>query len=190
MSAIEVITKGELLEHLTLLDQEARRWRFGYAASETAIEMYVNSIPDEDIILGIRSSITSDTIASALHLSFDKNKKSAEMGISTLKDYRRKGYGERLLRYSVDILRNRGIRQLYSVCLPDNAPLLKMMQKLNITSIYSTEGDKEARVVIPMAGIDSVINETRNHRLVIIDKAMRPWAELWEHMFHIKIPEN
>lgn len=190
MSAIEPITKEELLEHLTLLDEEASRWRFGYAASKTAIEMYTNGIPETDLILGIRASITSRTIVAAMHLSFNADNKSAEMGISTLMDYRRKGYAERLMRYSVDILRNRGIRQLYSVCLPDNAPLLKMLQKLNITTVYSNDGDKEARVVIPMAGIDSVLREMRNQRLVIIDKTMRPWAELWEHMFHLKIPEN
>jgi ribosomal protein S18 acetylase RimI-like enzyme len=164
--------------------------RFGYAISDTALDIYTNGIPNEDIILGIRSSITSKTIAAAMHLSFDPDNKSAEMGISTLIDYRRKGYAERLMRYSVDILRNRGIKQLYSVCLPDNSPLLKMLQKLNITTVYSNDGDKEAKIAIPMAGIDSVLREMRNQRLVIIDKTMRPWAELWEHMFHLKIPEN
>jgi GNAT superfamily N-acetyltransferase len=190
MSAIEVISKSELLEHLTLLDEEARRWRFGYGISNTALDMYVNGIPKDDIILGIRSSITDRTIVGAMHLSFDKNANSAEMGISTLKDYRRKGYAERLMRYSIDILRNRGITQLYSVCLPDNSPLLKMMQKLNITAIYSNDGDKEAKITIPMAGIDSVLHEVQNQRLVVIDKTMRPWAELWTRMFSVKMPEN
>jgi GNAT superfamily N-acetyltransferase len=190
MSAIEVITKSELLEHLTLLDEEARRWRFGYAVSKAALEMYVNGIPDTDYIFGIRASVANKTVVGAMHLSFDKNTSAAEMGISTLQDYRRKGYAERLMRYSVNVLRNRGITQLYSVCLPDNAPLLKMLQKLNITTIYSNDGDKEARIVIPMAGIDSVLYEMQNQRLVIIDKAMRPWAELWGRMFTVKIPEN
>jgi ribosomal protein S18 acetylase RimI-like enzyme len=190
MSAIETISKEELLEHLTLLDEEASRWRFGYAISDAALEMYVNGIPNDDVLLGIRASITSPIIVGAMHLSFDKKAHSAEMGISTLSDYRRKGYAERLMRYSVDILRNRGITQLYSVCLPDNAPLLKLLQKLNITTIYSNDGDKEARVVIPMAGIDSVLHEMQNQRLVIIDKTMRPWAELWSRMFTLKIPNN
>ena len=118
-----------------------------------------------------------------VHLSIDEEKKTAEIGISTLVESRRLGYGERLLRYSVDILRNRNIRQLYSVCLPDNQPLLKLFRKLNITSITSNVGEKEARINIPMAGIDSVVNELRNERLIVIDKAMKPWAELWQHMF-------
>jgi ribosomal protein S18 acetylase RimI-like enzyme len=190
MSAIETISKEELLEHLTQLDEEASRWRFGYAVSDAALEIYVNGISDDDVLLGIRSSITSRTIVGAMHLSFDKQTESAEMGISVLRDYRRKGYAERLMRYSVDILRNRGITQLYSVCLPDNAPLLKLLQKLNITTVYSNDGDREARVVIPMVGIDSVLHEMQNQRLVIIDKAMRPWAELWSRMLTLKIPNN
>ena len=187
MTAIERITKKELHDHLVMMDEEGRRWRFGYAVSNEAIHIYTDGIPDDDFIFGIRCSITSDTIVAAMHLAFDKNHKSAEMGISTLPESRRKGYAERLMRYSVDILRNRGISQLYSVCLPDNQPLLKLLQKLNITSVYSNEGDKEARINIPMAGIDSFLNEVRNERLVIIDKTMKPWAQLWETIFQIGI---
>ena len=183
MSAIERISKQQLLEHLILLDPESRVWRFGYSASDAAIEMYVNGIHDSDIILGIRVDITSEVMIAAVHLSIDEEQKIAEIGISTLLASRRLGYGERLLRYSVDILRNRNIRQLYSVCLPDNQPLVKLFRKLNITSITSNAGEKEARINIPMAGIDSVVNELRNERLVVIDKAMKPWAELWRHMF-------
>lgn len=185
MTAIERITKEELRDHLALLDEEGRRWRFGYAVSNEALKVYTNNIPDEDMIYGIRASVTSSTIVAAMHLAFDKNQKTAEMGISTLPESRRKGYAERLMRYSVDILRNRGINQLYSVCLPDNQPLLKLLKKLNITSVYSNEGDKEARINIPMAGIDSFLNEVRNERLIIIDKTMKPWAQLWESIFQI-----
>jgi ribosomal protein S18 acetylase RimI-like enzyme len=185
MTAIERITKQELHDHLVTMDEEGRRWRFGYAVSNEAIHIYTDNISDDDLIFGIRCSITSDTIVAAMHLAFDKNHKSAEMGISTLPESRRKGYAERLMRYSVDILRNRGISQLYSVCLPDNQPLLKLLQKLNITSVYSNEGDKEARIIIPMAGIDSYLNEVRNERLIIIDKTMKPWAQLWETILQV-----
>lgn len=185
MTAIERITKEELYEHLCLMDEEGRRWRFGYAASNDAIKIYTDGIPDDDYIYGIRASITSDIIVAAMHLAFDANHKSAEMGISTLPESRRKGYAERLMRFSVDILRNRGISKLYSVCLPDNQPLLKLLQKLNITSIYKNDGDKEARISIPMAGIDSFLNEMRNERLIIIDRTMKPWAQLWETILHI-----
>jgi GNAT superfamily N-acetyltransferase len=189
LSAIERITKQQLLEHLKLLDEETRRWRFGYAASNTAMEMYVNGIKENDYIFGIRESIASELVVASMHLSFNSDG-AAEMGVSTLKDYRRRGYAERLMRYSVDILRNRNIRQLYSVCLPDNTPLLKMLQKLNIASIISNDGDKEAKVIIPMAGIDSILNEVRNERLVIIDNTMRPWAKLWEQMFYVNVNKN
>jgi hypothetical protein len=190
MSAIERITKAELLNHLTQLDVEASRWRFGCSVSPESMAIYVNGISDDDIILGIKPSIVSDTIAAAIHLSFNKEDNSAEMGISTLNTHRRRGYAERLLRYSVDILRNRNISHLYSVCLPDNVPLMKMLQKLNITAVYNNDVDREARIVIPMAGIDSIMHEVKNERLVIIDKTMRPWAQLWSQMFSIKNTEN
>lgn len=183
MTAIEHITKGNLHEHLLALDVDARRWRFGYAASDYAIEMYIESIPDKDYILGIRDAYSQQIVA-ASHLAIDKDEQSAELGISTLQEYRRKGYAERLLRYTVDMLRNRNINTLYSVCLPDNQPLIRLFHKMNITSITSVEGEKEARVTIPMAGIDSIMHEIQNHRIVAIDTAMRPWAAVWRSMFN------
>ncbi len=183
ISAIERISKADLQQHLLMLDLEARHWRFGYAASDGAIESYVSNIDSDDLIFGIRAT-ASDRVVAAMHLAFDTENKTAEMGISTLPDCRRRGYAERLMRYSVDVLRNRNITQLYSVCLPDNTPLLKLLHKLNITAVYSNDGDKEARIVIPMAGIDSILNEIHNERLVIIDKTMKPWGQLWESLLH------
>lgn len=187
MTPIEVITREQLATHLIALDIESRHMRFGFACNDDSIREYTSNIPSSDYILGIKESITNNTIVAAVHLAISKDGKSAELGISTLIQSRRKGYGERLLRYTVDMLRNRKITQLYSVCIPDNLPLLKLLQKLNITSITSVPGEKEARINIPMAGMDSLITELRNDRLVLIDTAMRPWAELWEHMFHVKI---
>jgi GNAT superfamily N-acetyltransferase len=182
MPAVERITKGELLEHLTLLDPEARRWRFGFTISDGSLENYTNGIAGHDYILGIRESITSKRIVAAIHMSIADDGNSAEMGLSTLKDARRKGLAERLLRYTVDMLRNRGITQIYSVCLPDNLPLLSLIRKLNITSITGTEDDKQAIISIPMAGIDSIVSEITNQRMIMIDHSMKPWAALWEGM--------
>jgi len=190
MIPIEIITREQLADHLLALDLPSRHMRFGFACNDDSIREYAANISCSDFILGIKESITNNTIVAAVHLALSKDGKSAELGISTLAQSRRKGYGERLLRYTVDMLRNRKINQLYSVCIPENLPLLKLLQKLNITSITSVPGEKEARINIPMAGMDSLITELRNDRLVIIDTAMRPWAELWEHMFHIKIPNN
>jgi GNAT superfamily N-acetyltransferase len=180
MPAVERLVKSELLEHLQDLDADSRRLRFGYNATDVSIEAYVNSIPPTDYILGIRESITNDRVVAAIHMSVADDGKSAEMGLSTLPTSRRRGLGERLLRYTADMLRNRGITQIYSVCLPDNMPLLNLIRKLNITSITSTPDDKEAVISIPMAGIDSVVNEYYNQRMFIIDKSMKPWATLWE----------
>ena len=190
MPAIERITKAQLLEHLTLLDNEGRAWRFGYAASDSAIQMYVDGIADVDLILGIRADIYSEVFAATIHLSFDIEKHSAEMGLSTLIDHRRKGFAERLMHYAIDVLRNRNIRELYSVCLPDNQPLLKLLRKLNITSVVSNDGDKEARVNLPIAGLDSLVHEMQNRQLVVIDRTMKPWASIWKTMFLPKLPNN
>jgi ribosomal protein S18 acetylase RimI-like enzyme len=182
MTAIEQITKQQLMAHLLLLDKDSRRCRFGIPATDDAIKLYVNNISDNDILLGIKSSLGDSLVIAAVHLAF-MDDGSVDMGLSTLSECRRRGYAERLLRYTVDILRNRNVKQIYSICLPDNSALLKLLQKLNITAVYNHDGEREARIIIPMAGIDSIMNEFQNNNLVIIDKTMRPWAKLWTGMF-------
>ncbi len=183
MSAIEFITKEQLEQHLLELDPESLVCRFGYPASKETIKRYVESIPETDLLFGIKVSITSERVASAVHLAI--NGKTAELGISTLPEFKRRGYGERVLRYGVDLLRNRGVTQIYSICMPDNSPLMALIRKLNITTVTSSYGQKEAMISIPMAGIDSILAELRNDRLIIIDSAMKPWAQLWERMLNI-----
>lgn len=183
MSAIEFITKEQLEQHLLDLDPASLVCRFGFPATKDSIKNYVQSIPDDDLLFGIKTSLTSDRVATAVHLAISG--KTAELGISTLPDFKRKGYAERALRYGVDILRNRGINQIYSICMPDNSPLMALIRKLNITTITSSPGQREATISIPMAGIDSILAELRNDRLIIIDTAMRPWAQLWERMLNI-----
>lgn len=185
MQAIEKITHEQLEAHLLKLDPESLICRFGFSATPATIKNYVDSIPDDDLLFGIKANLTSEDIASAVHLSFSDNGKTAELGISTIPKFKRQGLGERVLRYSVDILRNRGVKQIYSICMPDNSPLMGLIRKLNITSITSSPGQREATINIPMAGIDSILNELRNDRLIIIDNAMKPWAELWERMVRI-----
>jgi ribosomal protein S18 acetylase RimI-like enzyme len=179
MRPIENITKDELLEHLVALDGDGRRLRFGFGISDAGIESYVEGISDNDIILGIRESVLKDNVVAAIHLAIEKDQTSAEMGISTLIHARRKGLAERLLRYAVDTLRNRRIHTMYSICLPDNYPLLSLVKKLNITSITSSPDDKQAQISIPMAGLDSIYNEFENQRTFIIDSSLRPWAKMW-----------
>jgi GNAT superfamily N-acetyltransferase len=185
MLAIEPINPDQLEQHLIDLDAESTICRFGYPATKETIKQYVSTIPKEDMLYGIKGSLTSDKVASAVHLAISQDGKTAELGISTLPDFKRRGMGERLLRYSVDILRNRGVKQIYSICMPDNSPLMALIRKLNITSITSTPGQREATISIPMAGIDSILAELRNDRLIIIDSAMKPWADLWQRMMNI-----
>lgn len=183
MSAIEYITKEQLEQHLLDLDPESMICRFGFPANKETIKHYVSTIHDSDLLFGIKTSLTSDRVATAVHLAITG--KTAELGISTLPEFKRKGYGERVLRYGVDLLRNRGVNQIYSICMPDNSPLMGLIRKLNITTITSSPGQREATISIPMAGIDSILAELRNDRLIIIDSAMKPWAELWERMLNI-----
>ena len=59
MTAIEHITRSELAEHLTLLDIEGRRWRFGAGVSNEVTTQYAMNIPLSDYILGIKESVSN-----------------------------------------------------------------------------------------------------------------------------------
>lgn len=180
MRPIEPVTREELLAHLKSLDAEARRWRFGYTVSDGAVEAYVNKIPKNDLLLGVRASLTDPTVVSTVHLSICDDTNTAELAISTLAEYRRQGFAELLVKYSIDVLRNRSINNLYTVCLPDNQPLLQLFRKLGVMVVVSDEGDKEVRLSIPRLGLDSIAREIYNYRITVIDKSLRPWASYWQ----------
>ena len=182
MTPIEFISTKEYLTHLLNLDNDSRRWRFGYPAADYSIEKYVESIKSSDIIVGIREPVPGNSIVSAMHLSVEDDHTSAEMGISTVSNFRRMGHAERLLKHSIDVLRNRGIYQLYTTCLSDNVPLISLFKKLGITSISHEPGGKEARISLPMPAPDSIIGEINNTRMVIIDKTLRPLTTTWHNI--------
>ena len=182
-SPVEFITKAEYLAHLLALDQESRRWRFGYSANDFSIEKYVNDSGDRDIFIGIRETAPGREIISAMHLSMSDETRSAEMGISTVQTHRRQGHAERVLKFAMVVLRNRGVFQLYTTCLSDNQPLLGLFKKLGVTSISHEPGGREARVSLPLTGPDSIMGELNNGTLVVMDHAMRPFQSLWKRMF-------
>lgn len=180
---VEFISRDEYRAHLLSLDPESRRWRFGYPANDYSIENYVKNTGDDDIFIGIRERAPGSLIISAMHLSLEGDRSSAEMGISTSPGFKRQGHAERVLKFAMTVLRNRRIFELYTTCLSDNQPLLCLFKKLGVSSVSHEPGGKEARISLPLTGVDSLIDEFNNQTLVVMDKTLRPFRSLWAGMF-------
>jgi GNAT superfamily N-acetyltransferase len=177
MTVIDHISRSQLRQHLDSLDPESLRLRFGYLVNKEVLDRYVEDIKDRDILLGIHRQ---GQCVSTLHLAIDPAANTAELAVSTVTEYRRQGLAEALIRHAVDLIRNRNISTVYTVCNAANQPLLKLFGKLGIATVASDTGEREIRLTIPQAGPDSVYSELKNLQMLIIDKSLGSMTDFWQ----------
>ena len=160
--AINSLGSGHLSEirtHLVNLDEQDRFMRFGYTIKDEHIDRYISSLNFErDDIYGIFN--TSMELAGLAHLALPKDKKTgqAEFGVSVLKKYRGKGYGNKLFERAATHATNNSINQIYIQSLSENAPMLKIARRHG--AIIHREGSEtEAYVSLAKPSIDSHMSE-------------------------------
>lgn len=114
-------------QHLLALDAEDRARRFGIAASDDRIRLYVDQIDFErDQLFGIVDHRLR--LVAVAHLAHDagraKAEAKAEFGISVLACGRGQGLASRLFDHAAAQARERGARELVLHIARDNAPML------------------------------------------------------------------
>ena len=160
--AINSLGKSHLVKirtHLLALDDQDRFMRFGYTTTDEHIDRYIASLNFErDDIYGIFN--TSMELAGLAHLALPKNFKNdqAEFGVSVLKKYRGKGYGNKLFERASIHATNNKIKHIYIQALSENGPMLKIARKHG--AIIHREGSEtEALVSLAKPSIDSHMSE-------------------------------
>lgn len=142
--------RGALAVHLLALSREDRRLRFGGPSSEDALRDYVARIDfDRDAVFGFLADDLS--LGGAAHVAVADG--LAELGLSVLAAYRRRGIGTALFRRASDFARNHSIRTLLARCLAENAAMMHIARKSGM-KIVASRGAAEAHLELapPDAG--------------------------------------
>lgn len=171
--------------HLLALDAADRRMRFGYGASDSQIDRYVDSLDfDRDEIFGIFNR-RLDLIALA-HLAYPDRSSAtappacAEFGVLVVARARGRGFGARLFARAAVHARNAGIGHLVIQALGANAAMLHIARKAGATVVRSGP-EAEARLALPPATLDSRVRQWREAHLGETDyRLKRDSKRFWD----------
>lgn len=148
-----------LLAHFLALSAADRRLRFGRPIAESVITTYVDGIDfARDTLLGVRDDRAQ--VIGVAHLAFDGD--SAEVGLSVLPAYRRRGIASALFGSAVARARSY-VRGVYMLFPAINAPILRIARRFGMAMRFSS-GEAEARLDIRPVPAAPLTNELRGRK--------------------------
>jgi len=142
-----------LKQHLLRLDEEDRRLRFGHFVTPEVILAYVDAIDwSETWIVG---AFEGEVLRGVVELrdagapgDQRGGRKTGEISVTVEPDHQNHGVGTRLLEEALLIARNRGFRDIYLICLPENARMQHVARKY-AEQVRFEDGDVEIHIASP-----------------------------------------
>lgn len=160
-------------QHLLALDAEDRRLRFGAPIGDGVIRRYAAGIDFErDALFGIFDDGLE--LVGAAHLA--RGEDHAELGVSVLGGYRKRGFGGALLERAALHARNWRRRKLFMHCLKENETMMHLARKQGM-DIVTDGGEADAWLKLPQPDAGSYFGEVFAQRVALFDfalKALRP----------------
>lgn len=176
-------TEGPLLaDHLIRLGPEDRRLRFGgMFLRDDAVRRYVDSIDwAHSWHVG---RIEEGGLRAVVQLSVPRETGfvgapwlrpgAAEFAVSVEKKWQRRGLATHLLGQAVVVARNRHVRDLYMLCLPENEPMRRLARKAGIRLVFE-DGEITGHVDLPAPDQVTVMAEFWCETAAVIDR----WTDL------------
>lgn len=176
-------TEGpQLADHIIRLSAEDRRLRFGgMLLRDDAVRRYVDSIDwAHSWHVGL---FAESALRAVVQISVPRNAGTmvlpwsrpgaAEFAVSVEKKWQRQGVATRLLGQAVVVARNRNVRDLYMLCLPENEPMRRLARKVGIHLVFR-DGEITGHVDLPAPDQLTVFAEFAVEAAAVIDR----WADL------------
>ena len=163
--SLSAADRGALAAHLLALSSEDRRLRFGIMTSDATLRDYVARIDfDREAVFGFFADDLS--LGGAAHVAIADG--VAELGVSVLAAYRRRGVGSALFQRASDFARNHFIRTLFVHCLTENAAMMHIARKSEM-KIVTGGGEVDAHLQLPPLDVGTVATEFFQERLALFD---------------------
>lgn len=161
--------RGQILNHLLLLNEEDRRLRFGTQTPNEVIERYVERLDfKRDKVFGHFDAVLN--LVGIAHLAYlpiaNEQPEAAEFGVSVLCSGRGQGVGTALLARASIHARNTGIKTLFVHCLANNKAMMHIARKAEM-HVDLVHGDADARLRLLPA----------NHSTIVEEATDKQWAD-------------
>ncbi len=172
-----------LQQHLLRLTDDDRRLRFGGGMmSARAIESYVRSIDrrrswqvgyfSDGHLRGV-AQIVRPKAERVGHLVPFQKPGAAEIAVSVERPWQRRGIGTQLLGQAVVVARNRNIRNLFMLCLPDNIAMRALARKVGVRPVFAS-GEVTGSIELPRPDQITVAAEFATETAAALDR----WVDL------------
>jgi GNAT superfamily N-acetyltransferase len=153
-------------KHLLALDSDSRYTRFGYMIKDEVIEQLCDRFeasPKDHKIFVIENE--SLEVVAAGHIALEGGE--TELAFSVLKEYRKQGMGDALMKRTIEWCQNRNIRGGCMVCLSTNAAIKALAKKHGV--LINQGGETLANISIPEATPVSVMHEVVESNMARLD---------------------
>lgn len=163
------LDQDKLVAHLTSLQSEDRRLRFGAMVSDNFIENYVHSSFDDESKWFGCEDIDGEIIA-ACHAAVKDG--DAELGCSVDRAYRGEGLAQKMFDRAVTWLRTQGIKEVFMHCLTENQ-VMKHIARKNDMTVVSEQGETDATVGVKPASVATVMKDAYLDRMAVYDMLIK-----------------
>jgi GNAT superfamily N-acetyltransferase len=161
--------RSALAAHLLALSSEDRRLRFGGPSSNNTLRDYVARIDfDRDAVFGFLADDLS--LGGAAHVAVVDG--VAELGLSVLAAYRRRGIGTALFQLASDFARNIFICTLLVRCLAENAAMIHIARKSGM-KVVTRRGAAEAHLELPPPDARTMAADFLVESLALFDSSLK-----------------
>ena len=160
-----------LREHLHRLDAEARHRRFGHDVSDDFVARYAAHAGDfGNVTFGYFVDGVVRAVAE-LRPETLMRQESAEVAVSVERSFINRGIATLLMGRVIRTARNRGLRHLILVCLPDNAKMQAIARHYG-AEIKIEQGSIVAAIVTERADYRSWVSEILDEPLTYLHSAL------------------
>jgi len=170
--------RDRIAAHLLALDETDRYLRFGYAAADSQITKYVDTLDFEhDEVFGIfNRRLELIALAHLAHASTpggpDRAGRMSEFGVSVLRRARGRGFGARLFEHAVLHARNRGVQTLFIHALSENTAMLKIARNAGAT-VEREGSESEAWLRLPPETLASRMEQMLDDQAAEVDYQLK-----------------
>lgn len=160
-----------LREHLQRLDPDARHRRFGHDVSDDFISRYAARAGDfGNVTFGY---FVDGEVRAVAELRPDilMHKDGAEVAFSVEKPFVNRGIATQLMGRVIRTARNRGLRHLILVCLPDNAKMQAIARHYG-AELKVADGSVVADIIPKEPDYQSWFSEMLDERMTYLQSAL------------------
>jgi GNAT superfamily N-acetyltransferase len=176
--------RGRICQHLISLDENDRYLRFGYAAQESHIRRYVDTLNFErDEVFGIYNrKLLLIAVAHLAYLDVADQANCVEFGVSVLPHARARGYGARLFDRATMHASNDGISRMFIHALSVNGPMLNIVRKAGAT-VVRDGAESQAQLLLAPSTLDTHVTEMLSEQIALTDYHLKVRAKQYKKIF-------